>query len=577
MKRCPECRRDYYDDTLLYCLDDGNALLEGPAVTRPPDYEPATAILSEPGAVATGFPASESPTRAQIDSADLIAILPSGIGGATSKKITIDRKVWVLIALIAILIPAGYFGYRSFKSEQLNSIAVLPFQNASGDPSLDYLSDGVSESVIDRLSQLGQLKVIARSSSFRYRDSNPDLKEIANALGVQTIVTGRIARRGDNYLIRVDLTDVSQNKQLWGDNFNRQVSDVLNLPEEIAQTVTENLKLKLNGTQEQMIARHETTNAEAYELVLKARFFARKGGTESRKKAIEYLNQAIAADPNYALAYAVLAARYNSLVNNSIADPAEFLPKSAAAAQKALDLDDNLAEAHYAQAIVKSSMFDWAASEREFNRAIELNPNLARAHGGFAQYLSIRGRHEQAIAEINRAKTLDPLANIISANVGLILNFAGRNDEAIDVLKKILEIDRTYPLTQSYLADAYVAKHRYSEAIVLYQEAIKLGEDSTGEQIKLGVAYARSGARDEARSILKQMQSSESYVSSAELAKLHDSLGQREEAFALLEKAFAARDVQLQYLGIDPAYDGLRGDPRFADLLSRVGLKQTGR
>ena len=324
-------------------------------------------------------------------------------------------------------------------------------------------------------------------------------------------------------------------------------------------------------------AKHETTNAEAYELVLKARFFARKGGTESRKKAIEYLNQAIAADPNYALAYAVLAARYNSLVNNSIADPKEFLPKSAAAAQKALDLDDSLAEAHYAQAIVKSSMFDWAESEREFNRAIELNPNLARAHGGFAQYLSIRGRHEQAIVEINRAKTLDPLANIISANVGLILNFAGRNDEAIDVLKKILEIDRTYPLTQSYLADAYVAKQRYAEAIALYQEAIKLGEDNTGEQIKLGVAYARSGARDEALSVLKQMQTSENYVSPADLAKLHDSLGQRDEAFALLEKAFAARDVQLQYLGVDAAYGGLRGDQRFADLLGRVGLGQTGR
>ena len=309
--------------------------------------------------------------------------------------------------------------------------------------------------------------------------------------------------------------------------------------------------------------------------MLKARFYARKGGTDSRKKAIELLNEAIAADPNYALAYAVLAARYNSLINNSIGDPKDLLPKAQAAAQKALELDEGLAEVHYAQAIVKSSTFEWAESEREFNRAIELNPNLARGHGGYAQYLSLRGQHEKAIAEINRAIALDPLSPVINTNVGVILYFARRNDEAIDVLKKMLELDRTYPLTQTYLADAYTAKKMFPEAIALYQEAIKLGEDSTGRQINLGVAYARSGATDKARSILAQLQTGASYVSSAELAKLYDSLGAREQAFALLEKALAMRDVQLQYLGVDPAYDSFRGDSRFMNLLRQIGLNQT--
>jgi serine/threonine-protein kinase len=486
------------------------------------------------------------------------------------------RKLRMMAGGLVLILAAVAFGYWYLRNpKQINSIAVLPFENASGDPDLDYLSDGVSESVIDRLSQLGQLKVIARNSSFKYRGQSLDLKQIANALGVQAIVSGRVSRRGDAYLIRVELTDVRENEQLWGATFSRGVSDVPVLPEEIAQTVSENLKLKLSGTQAQQLVKHETTNGEAYELVLKARFYARRGGTDSRKRAIEYLNEAIAADPNYALAYAVLATRYNSLVNNSIADPKEFVPKAEAAALKALELDDGLAEAHYAKAIVKSSIFDWAESEREFNRAIELNPNLARGHGGYAQYLSLRGRHEQAIAEINRAKSLDPLSPVISTNVGLILYYARRNDEAIEVLKKVLELDRTYPLTQSYLADAYVVRHMFPEAIALYQEAIKLGEDSTGRQINLGVVYARSGATDKARSMLTQLQTGASYVSPAELAKLHESLGEREQAFALLEKAFAVHDVQLQYLGVDPAYDNFRGDARFAQLLSKIGLNQT--
>jgi serine/threonine protein kinase/Tfp pilus assembly protein PilF len=488
-------------------------------------------------------------------------------------KMTHYRLLIGIPLLVLALVAFGYWYLRSPK--QISSVAVLPFENASGDPSLDYLSDGVSESVIDRLSQLGQLKVIARNSSFKYRGQNPDLNQIADALGVQAIVSGRITRRGDSYVIRVELTDVRENEQLWGANFNRGVSDVFALPEEIARTVGENLKLKLSGAQEQLLVKHETQSPVAYELVLKARFHARKGGTDNRTKAIEYLNEAIVADPNYALAYAVLAARYNSLVNNS-GDPREFLPKSQAAAQRALELDDGLAESHYAAGIVKSSTFDWAESEHEFKRAIELNPNLARAHGGYAQYLMIRGRHDEALVEINRAKALDPLSPVINTNIGWILYNARRIDESIDFFKKLLEIDRTYSLTHSYLADAYLTKRMFPEAIALYQAAIKMGENSTGSHIDLAVAYARSGAPDMARSILEQLQISGDYISPAKLAKLYDSLGQRDEAFAQLEKGLANHDVLLQYLGVDPSYDNLRSDQRFASLLNRLGLSHAG-
>ncbi|MDQ3131197.1 MAG: winged helix-turn-helix domain-containing protein, partial [Acidobacteriota bacterium] len=336
----------------------------------------------------------------------------------TAAELPLDkRKKYPLVGTIAVgllVLALGFFLFTRFRSEKpttdepIKTLAVLPFENASGDANLDYLSDGVSESVIDRLSQLPHLKVIARSSSFKYRGENIDLQETANKLGVQAIVTGRVAQRGDNLIIRVEMIDTRNDRQLWSDNFTRKLSDAQKLQTDISREITENLHLRLSRAQTRQLAKQETTNPQAYELLLKGRFYALKIGKEDQKKGIEYYEQAIAVDPDYALAYAKLSGAYAIFGGNSLGDPKEFIPKAQAAARKALELDENLADAHLATGRVYQMAWDWAAAEAAYKRAIELNPNLAEARRIYAFYLGVIGRHDESIIEVKRARELDP-------------------------------------------------------------------------------------------------------------------------------------------------------------------------
>jgi serine/threonine protein kinase/Tfp pilus assembly protein PilF len=487
-----------------------------------------------------------------------------------------QRKAAIAVAAL-LIIAAGvgaYFHLTRPRNGPISSIAVLPFGNASNNPDAEYLSDGISESLINSLSQLPGLKVIARGSSFKYKGKDADPQEVANALGVEAILTGRVTQRGDNLLISVELIDARDKTQVWGEQYNRRASDLLAVQAEISREIAENLRLRLTTGDERQLARRETANTAAYELVLKGRFYTRKGGTENRKKAIEYFQQAIAVDPNYAVAYAELSVSYSALVGGSWLDPKEFTPKAEAAARRALELDESLAEAHHALARIKLNSWDWATAEREFKRTIELNPNLARAHSGYADYLSLMGRHEQAIAENKRAKELDPLSLGANVGVGAKLYFARQYDQAIEVLKKTLELDQNFALPYVFLGYTYEAKRMYPEAIAAYQQFLKLSGDDTSAQIYLGVSYAHAGQREKAQAILKRLQTTKEYVSPGELAVLYDALGEREQAFASLERAHAAHDLQLQYMAVDPAFDPLRSDPRFADLMRRVGLLQ---
>jgi tetratricopeptide (TPR) repeat protein len=356
--------------------------------------------------------------------------------------------------------------------------------------------------------------------------------------------------------------------------FNRQASDAQALQTEIAREIADNLRLRLSGEQGQQIAKSGTTNPQAYELELKGRYYWRKGGMENWKKAIEYYEQSIAADPNYALAHSRLSGSYKSLVGNSVLDPKEFTPKAEAAARKALELDDTLADAHYALANLKTDAWQWREAESAFKRAIEANPNLAGARNAYSAYLSLMGRHDEAIREIKRGRELDPLSLVVSANVGYRLCFARRHDEALAGLKKTLELEPNYGLAHIITGYAYAAKGMHSEAVAAYQAGIKSGADSPSAQISLGAAYAQAGGREQAQAILQRLRMSKEYVSPGELAILYSALGEREQAFASLEKAYAAHDLQLQYLGVDPQYDRLRDAPRFVDLLRRVGLSQ---
>ncbi len=484
---------------------------------------------------------------------------------------------WLVLALVIVAtLAGGYFAYARYvaasQSAGITSIAVLPFSNLSNDPEDDYLADGISEGLINRLSQLHGLKVVANSSSYRFKSRDADLQEVARTLDVAAVLAGRMSQRGDVLSISVELIDGRDRTQVWGERYVRKASDLLQVQAEIFRDVAAKLKMPVTAGQQQGLEAPGVPNPEAYELLLKGHFHRAKGGTADRQKAGEYFTRAIAADPGYALAYADLSDIYRSLINSGLLDQQEYLPRARAAAQKALELDDSLADAHYALANLMTYAWEWADAEREYRRAIELNPNLALAHRWYAAYLRIMNRHEPAIAEILRARELDPLSPGVNATVGYVLSSAGRHDRAMDVLKKTIELDVKYPYTYLFYGHAYAAQGSSAEAVASYKQAMTLGLDTPATRVFLGAAYAHSGDRDRARSILAQLRTGQGQVSAAELAILLTALGEREQAFASLEDAYRARDIQLQYLGVEPEFEPLRSDRRFQDLMRRVGL-----
>ena len=485
-----------------------------------------------------------------------------------------------LTALVVIALAAvgGYFmlSPSSPRSQTINSVAVLPFVNGSNDANLDYLSDGLSERLIDGLSQLPQLKVISRSSSFKYRGNDVDLKQIANTLGVQAIIVGRVVQRGNTLTVRAELVDCREStpQQFWSDQYVRPAADLQAVQENIVQTVTENLRLKLTGTQEERLTKHATQNPQAYQLYLNGLFFQRKGGKENVRKALDFYNQAIALDPNFALAYTQTAGVYNSFGGSGEMNPKEAIPKAKAAAQKALEIDETLAEAHSVLAVVKRFEWDWAGTETELRRAIELNPNLAAAHSNYAIYLSNMERHAESLAEIKRSQSIDPLYIGFQVAEGGILQSARRYDEAIRLLQNIIRTTPDSGGAHEYLAYAYNSKGMYREAVAEFEAFSAIEGDLTTDKGYLGFAYAKLGKRNEALAVLEKLKTTDQYVSPTELAILYAGLGDKEKAFDALEKAFAAHDLQLQFLKVDSHYDSLRSDARFQDLLRRVGLPE---
>jgi serine/threonine protein kinase/CheY-like chemotaxis protein/Tfp pilus assembly protein PilF len=484
--------------------------------------------------------------------------------------------LWVLALLLPAILAGAYFGYARFvqarADESITSLAVLPFANTSRDPEQEYLSDGISESLINRLSQLPGLKVVANSSSSRYKGKDADLREVAKALDVTGILAGKVLQRDGTVSISVELIDGRDRTQVWGEHYVRKAADLLQVQADISRDIAGTLQLRLTHGQQQRLATRDIKNPEAYELLLKGHFYRAKGGVEDRKKAGDYFARAIAADPDYALAHADLSDIYRSLVSSSLVDPAEYLPKATAAARTALALDENLPEAHYTLANLMTYAWKWVDAEREYKRAIALNPNLALAHRWYAAYLGLVDRHDEAIAEIMRARELDPLSPGVNATVGFVLTSARRYDESIAVLKRTIELDPAYGYSYVFLGSTYAAQRRYTEATTAYQKAITLGLDTPATQIALGAAYAQAGDQPQARTMLQRLQSSTDYVSPGELAILLAALGEREQAFASLERGYAAHDMHLRYLGVSAGFDPLRSDPRFQDLLRRVGL-----
>ncbi len=508
---------------------------------------------------------SADPARPARSSAEYVAV---AVG---------HHKLAIAILLVMLLLAsagAAYFLYFAKSAQAIHSVAVLPFTNRGNDPNIEYLADGISGSLTNSLSQLSQLTVIAQTSTFKYKGKEIDPQEVANALGVQAIVTGRIVRLGDNLQISVELVNARNKTQMWGEQYSRKTADLQAVQGEIARTISEKLRVRLTGTQEQQLTKPATQNPEAYQLYLNGEFHGRKGRIEDERKALDYYNQAIALDPNFALAYVRLAEEYDYFAGSSLYDPKDALPRAKVAVHKALELDETLAQAHTMLGVIKVEEWDWSGAESEFKRALDLNPNLARAHGVYGSYLTVMGRPTEALAEIKRAQELDPLNMYAKSGEGLALYNAHRFDEAIRQLQHVIELQQDFSFAHYFLGASYAMKGMYQEAIAEYQKFSSLEGEKTENQIYLGYSYAMSGQREKALAILNKLQTTKEYVSPAELAILYTGLGDKEGAFQELERAYGAHDLQMQYLKVEPHYDSLRSDPRFKDLMRRVGLPQ---
>jgi TolB-like protein/DNA-binding winged helix-turn-helix (wHTH) protein/Tfp pilus assembly protein PilF len=490
-----------------------------------------------------------------------------------------SKSPWLLVALLLVALSiGGFFIYRSLPAappSQIQSIAVLPFKNESGNADVEYLSDGVTESLINSLSQLSNLSVKARSTVFRYKDKTVEPQTVAAELSVQAILTGRVVQRGDDLTLYLSLIDGRNGNQLWGQRYDRKVADLVALQNEIGHDVSRKLRLHLSAGDEQKLKREYTSNAKAYQLYLRGRYHALKRTLPETLKAISYFQQAIAIDPFYALAYVGLADAHVSSLAASLPSN-EVFPQARAAAQKAIELDDTLAAAHAQLGfIIFWYDWDWGASENKFKRALELDPDGPDTHVLYAHLLSNTGRHAEALAEAKRARELDPLNLRINALEAQFLIHAGRTDEALTRLQETLEMDTNYFLAHLYCSSAYIEKGMYSEAISEARRAREIsGARSTHSEAFLGYALAKSGKEAEARSVLDGLlkSSAERYVSPYHIALVYNGLGEHDEALAWLERAYADRSPGMVFLKVEPKWNNLRSDARFQDLLRRVGL-----
>lgn len=454
----------------------------------------------------------------------------------------------------------------------INSLAVLPLINASADRDMEYLSDGITESIINSLSKVPKLLVMARGTVFRYKRQEVDPREVGNALGVRVVLAGRVLQVGDRVVIRTELVDTANGSQLWGEQYNRKLSDILVVQEEIALEVAEKLRLKLSRGEKKQLAKRYTENSEAYQLYLKGRYFWNKAMTPEMQTGLKYFQQAIDIDPSYALAYTGLADCYALLGNFSALPPTDVFPKAKAAVVKALELDELLAEAHTSLAYIKTIYdWDWGGAEKEFKRGIELKSSDEWSHEAYGWYLAAMGRFDESIAQMKRAREVDPLSLPAIAHLGVPLFYARRYDDAIERFQEALEMDPDCGYIRFRLALAYAQKGMYEEAIAELQPMLGMSRDKDAVAA-LGYVYAILNQREKAQDALAELKerAKQEYVSSYHMAIIHVGLGEMDQAFDWLEKAYEERSYWLTFVRVDPVLDKLRSDTRYTDLLRRM-------
>jgi serine/threonine protein kinase/Tfp pilus assembly protein PilF len=485
--------------------------------------------------------------------------------------------VAAVVALAALLAAGMQLSGRHSKGEAIDSVAVLPFVNGSDDPDSEYLSDGITESLIANLSQLPSLRVTARSTVFRYKGKEMDPQKIGQDLHVRAVLSGRLLQRDGTLVVRTELMDVANGSQLWGGQYNRKVADVFALQDELSKEISDRLRLRLTNEDRQRLTKRYTDNTEAYQLYLKGRYYWNKRAPDALQKSIEYLNRAVDADPAYALAYAGLADTYNLISFFNLVPPREAMPKAKAAAAKALEIDGNLAEAHISLAYGSFTYdWDWPAATRHFDRAIALNREAVINHPYYPFYLTVAGRSEEAISVARRALDRDPVSAALSHTLAVQLALSRHVDDAIEECRRTIELDPTFAVAYDVLGELFAAKEMYPEALSAIEKAVALNRGAALSLANLGYVRARFGQREEARRILQQLAaaSNERYTPALAFAIVHVGLGENDEAFSWLEKAYEERFNRLAYLRREPVWDALRPDPRFNDLLRRINLPQ---
>jgi TolB-like protein/Tfp pilus assembly protein PilF len=459
---------------------------------------------------------------------------------------------------------------------QEKSIAVLPFENASNEPNSEYLSEGISEALINSLSQLQQLRVIARPTAFHYKRKDVDPRQVGRELGVAAVLTGKVRQMQDALNVQVDLVDPVTGAEIWGAGYDRKITDLVAVKQAIAQEVTAKLKLKLSSEDQRRLVKRDSTNAEAYQFYLRGRYFWNKRTSDGIKQAIEHFQHSIERDPNFALGYVGLADCYIGLTFYNFAAPHEAMPKAKESAIKALALDDTLAEAHATLAHILIN-YDWnsSAAEKEFKRSIELNPEYATAHQWYAiHFLTAKGRFEEAVQEMKKALELEPASLVMNTFMGATLYYAGRYDEAVEQCRRTLQMDPNFAVAHWHLGLAYEQKQLLDAAIEEFRKAISLSGGSPLMQAALGRAYAKAQKTHEANEMLNELNevAKRQYASAYELATIYVALGNNEEAFQLLAKAYAEHSFHLVNLNVSPQFKLVRSDPRFHDLVQRIGL-----
>lgn len=573
-------RRNVYKVAVAYGVV-GWLLIQAASIILPTFEAPAWTMKVLIAALAIGFPIA-------VLLAWAFEITPEGIVRteevAPHESITrrTGRKldfliISVLVVVIALLLADRLRRPPPSDSANGKSIAVLPFDNLSRDPENAFFADGVQEEILLRLSKIRDLKVISRTSTQRYKSAPDNLPEIAKRLGVEHVLEGTVQKSADRVRVTVQLIKAETDSHLWSERYDRKLTDIFAVETEIATQIATALQAKLTGDEKHALSARPTENPEAHQFYLKGRFYWNKRSEEGLKKAIEYFEHAIKADPNYALAYAGIAESYALLGFHGYGalPPAEAVPKAKAAAKKALQIDETLAQAHVALAFARQE-YDWdvAGAEKGYQRAIELDPNYATAHQWYAVHLAVNGRYPEAIAEIKRAQELDPLSLIINMNVGWVFYFARQYDETLEQCQKTLELDANFALTHWLIGQAYCEKKMYEEAIAEFQKAVALSGNDPIQIAILGHGYAVAGRPGEAQKVINELLelSRQKYFPPYFIALIYAGLGEKDTAFTWLEKVFAERSADLTVLKAEPMFDPLRSDPRFQDLLRRVGL-----